>query len=133
MDEAKQAESLRTIARDALDCVLDMVREMKDESKTEEERDEDRERIREDPLSVQVREGWHNPGEDGEVVEFEILLGTGGPATRIIGDLNGHGEPVRAVMQSQDWGTLWTTLHNTTEDERDLLLDYCRCFWFGEG
>lgn len=50
------------------------------------ERSEDAEQmIHEDPLSVLVRDGWREPGghTDEGPEEYEILLSTGGPATRI--------------------------------------------------
>ena len=42
--------------------------------------EEARQAIQEDPLSVEVRSGWHAPGENSEPDEYNILLGTGGPA-----------------------------------------------------
>lgn len=90
-----------------------------------------RERIQEDALSVQVRSDWYSPGdEDGaKPAEFEILLTTGGPALRIIGDLDEHGQPTRARMEHQDWGTPWQELF---EADRDVLLTYAQQFYFGE-
>lgn len=64
--------------------------------------------IREDALSVEVRSGWHAPGEDGKDVEYNILLCTGGPAVRITGELNHFGEPDSARLEYQDWFTPWT-------------------------
>jgi hypothetical protein len=93
--------------------------------------DEARERIQEDPLSVQVRGGWHDPGaEDDEPEEFEILLCTGGPACRIRGELDQHREPRRAWLEHQDWGTPWTQFF-TLGDDNGTLLSYCRCCYFG--
>ena len=60
-----------------------------------------------------------------------ILLCTGGPAVRIVGDLNEHGEPDTARIEYQDWFTYWERLPIKREQE-DLLLDYARCFYFGE-
>lgn len=54
--------------------------------------DEARQRIQEDPLSVEVRKDWYTPGDEPEKPsEFCILLCTGGPAVRLLGDLNEHG------------------------------------------
>lgn len=95
--------------------------------------DEARQRIEEDALSVQVRSGWTDPGtEEFEPEEFEILLCTGGPAVRIRGELDGNGEPSRAWLEYQDWGTPWTEYHGEG-CERETLLTYCRCFYFGRG
>ena len=88
-----------------------------------------REEIQEDPLSVQVRSGWYTPGETPEVCEYEILLGTGGPAVRIVGDLRQYNEPDRARLECQDWFTPWTEVFDV---DNDVLLTYARCFYFGE-
>ncbi|MBI2852488.1 MAG: hypothetical protein HYX84_05260 [Chloroflexi bacterium] len=63
--------------------------------------------IQDDPLSIEVRSGWHTPGEAGESMEYYILLGTGGPALRIIGDLGEHNTPESAHLEYQDWFTSW--------------------------
>jgi hypothetical protein len=96
--------------------------------------DEARQRIEEDPLSVQVRSGWYNPGasdEDRSPEEYEILLCTGGPACRIIGRLDAYLEPESARIQHQDWGTPWTE-YFPEGDDRNALLTYARCFYFSE-
>lgn len=88
-----------------------------------------RKRIEEGPLSVQVRSGWYSPGEpDNTPDEFEILLSTGGPALRIIGDLDRYGQPDRPRLQYQDWGTPWTEYCDVDEE---TLTTYCACFYFG--
>jgi len=92
--------------------------------------EEARERIQEDPLSVEVRSDWHAPGESSEPSEFFILLCTGGPAVRIIGDLD-RGEPSRPRVEYQDWGTPWTEYFPTPE-QRAAIESYCACFYFGE-
>lgn len=87
--------------------------------------------ISDDPLSVQVRSDWHDPGDldDGYNAEFEILLCTGGPACRMRGDLGRDSQPERAYLQYQDWGTSWTEFFT---GDMDTLLDYARQFWFGD-
>jgi len=90
-----------------------------------------RERIQEDALSVQVRSDWHDPGGDSEATEFQILLCTGGPAVKIEGSLNQYGEPESAEIYFQDWFTPWEALM-LNHEEQDIVLDYCRCFYFGE-
>lgn len=92
--------------------------------------DEDaaRDNIQEDPLEVQVRSDWTNPGETLEAGEFMILLCTGGPAVRIVGELN-RGEPCRAWLEYQDWGTPWTQWFGASSD---TLCEYAANFFFGE-
>jgi hypothetical protein len=126
-----QLSSIRDMLA-ALECDFDRLEELRDErdSLDEEEvrnwpesgelaeleeaagdcqdQDEARQRIQEDPLSIQVRSGWNNVGEEFEAEEFEILLCTGGPTVRILGELDQNNEPSRAYMQYQDWGTSWT-------------------------
>lgn len=84
------------------------------------------------PLSVEVRTGWYTPGVmDAAVVEeYNILLGTGGPASRIIGELEA-GEPTSARFEHQDWFQPWTRAWVSQEDE-DTMLEYARQFYFGE-
>lgn len=91
-----------------------------------------RERIEEGPLSVQVRSGWYSPGAEPEKPEeFEILLTTGGPALRIIGELDEYGQPERPRLQYQDWGTPWTE-YIVTGSDRESLEAWCGCFYFGD-
>lgn len=87
-----------------------------------------RERISEDPLSVEVRSDWASPGEPLKAAEFCILLCTGGPAVRIRGELN-RGEPVRAWLEHQDWGTPWTQYFGA---DSEVLCRYSSFFFFGE-
>jgi len=74
--------------------------------------------LRDLPLEILVRSGWHEYGDPGaaEPEEFQILLCTGGPAVRIRGRFGDHG-PTAAWFEHQDWGTPWTELvgvHNDT-------------------
>lgn len=92
------------------------------------DRDDAEQMIHEDPLSVQVRSDWVSVGETMTAGEFEILLTTGGPAVRIMGELDEHGEPYRAWLEVQDWGKCWT--HYYEPGLTDVLLTYARCFCF---
>lgn len=83
--------------------------------------------IQEDPLSVEVRSAWQTVGEELEASEFCILLCTGGPAVRILGELDEHNEPSRAWLEYQDWGTPWTQYFDA---DQSTLLDYARRFYF---
>lgn len=96
--------------------------------------EETRERISsESALDVQVRSDWYTPGSNGanKPTEYAILLGTGGPASRITGELNQCCEPQTAVFEYQDWFKPWTAAE-TTDEEDKTLLEYASQFWFGE-
>lgn len=93
--------------------------------------DDARERVQESPLSVEVRGGWYCPagdGDTGKAEEFQILLTTGGPALRIRGELD-SGQPSRAWLEYQDWGTSWTQYFDV---EQSTLIEFCQVFYFGE-
>jgi len=90
------------------------------------------EAIAEDPLEVSIRADWHSPGAEADVdLEYKILLCTGGPAVRIIGDLGQWKQPDTVKIQYQDWFTGWETLP-TDSDEDEAMLTYARQFYFGE-
>ena len=82
-----------------------------------------REAVQEDALSVVVRSGWTSPGDPLETAEYLILLCTGGPAVRIVGELWDGDSPDSAHLQYQDWGTPWTEYILDSYGYRTLL-DY---------
>ena len=89
-----------------------------------------REELQEGALSVSVRCGWQSPGDrNAEAEEYQILLGTGGPAVRIYGRLGQFNEPEDAIIQVQDWFQPWTDYRG---GDRDAVLEYARLFYFGE-
>jgi hypothetical protein len=90
------------------------------------DKDDAEDRIREDPLECQVRSGWANQGEDLVAEDFFILLCTGGPAVRIRGELDEHGEPTRARLEYQGWGTPWTQYFGASQE---TLLRYAGYFF----
>lgn len=82
------------------------------------------ERIYEDPLEISVRSAWCPLSEyPGPPQGYKILLSTGGPATRIIGELDECGIPETARLEVQDWFTPWTKYAGADED---VLLRYAR-------
>jgi len=93
--------------------------------------EEIKESILNSALSVEFRSGWTSNPNDIELEEFKILLTWGGPALRVIGDLNQYKEPENVKMQYQDWGTLWTDFE-ITENQQEALNWFCNCFYFGE-
>jgi hypothetical protein len=87
--------------------------------------------IEQGPFSVTVRSDWYIPGtEEGKPAQYCILLGTGGPASRIIGDLAEHGVPESAHFE---WQTLWDhwTRAQLTGEEEDSILQWAQQFYFG--
>jgi len=106
----EEAEELAELEKAAEDC---------------ESLDDAEQRISDDPLSIQVRSGWCDVGAEMEAEEYCILLSTGGPATRIIGDLNRFGEPETATLQAQDWFTQWQDYNG---DDEETLLRYASRF-----
>lgn len=93
-----------------------------------ESREDAEQRIQEDPLSIEVRSGWYTPGKtDNKPAEFMILLTTGGPAVRIMGELDEYGQPDRAWLEAQDWFKPWTQYLGA---DQSVLLTYCQQFYF---
>jgi hypothetical protein len=112
---------------------VSMRQQIHEEPEAWHDRERAEQRIHEDALSVEVRTGWHTPGDtDGAAPsEYNILLGTGGPASRIIGDLDQHGQPESAHFEYQDWFKPWTRANLTHADEA-VLLRYAQTFYFGD-
>lgn len=102
-----------------------------------ESREDAEQRIHGDPLSIEIHGEWTlDCVSDGQVnlkdahkLMAEILLGTGGPAVRLMCELNA-GEPTRAWLQTQDWFLPWT---DYIGGDSETLLTYARCFYFEEG
>ena len=93
--------------------------------------EEIKESILNSALSVEFRSGWTSNPNELEIQEFKILLTWGGPALRVIGELNQYKEPENVKMQYQDWGTCWTDFE-ITENQQEALNWFCNCFYFGE-
>ena len=128
MDNTQEKDRAKDQARAQLDSIIEMVDNLEN-AETDEEKEQAETAINEDPLSLQVRSGWYEPGRNSDPEEFEILLCTGGPAARIIGELNEYQEPKKAVIEGQDWFTPWLTI-SMTEEEEEKVLTYCRQFYF---
>lgn len=127
--KADAEQELRSIDDEAeLEAAEAKVEEMQDDDEAQEAA---RAEITNSALSVEVRAGWHAPGEESEPEEFKILLTTGGPALWIEGDLDDNNEPDRARLMYQDWGTV-PTEYIGTADDRAAILEFARCFYFGE-
>lgn len=116
-------------ARAQLDSILSLTKALRDARENDDETAMDKARfaILEDALEALVRSDWVNPGsENFPVAEFSILLATGGPACRLIGTLD-RGEPDSVTMEWQDWGTPWTPVR-LTQEEQDACLEYAGVF-----
>jgi hypothetical protein len=112
----EDATELEALLSDADDC---------------ESREDAEQIILEDPLSLEFRSGWATNKSELVAEEYCLLLSTGGPATRIIGDLDEHGMATSARLQVQDWGTPWTE-HFPVSEDRAALLAYAQVFCPGE-
>ena len=86
------------------------------------------EMVLEDALSVQVKSDWHSLGETAELGEYMILLCTGGPAVRIVGELENE-QPMTAKLQSQDWFKPWTDCSISDTDTEALIWYAERFYW----
>ena len=124
--ETKEKDTAKSQALAQYASIVEMVERLKD-SETEEEAQQE---IAEDPLSVEIRSDWVTDPTEMEPSEFCILLCTGGPAVRIMGELDEHKQPHRAWIEYQDWGTPWT--HCYIEDSTEALLTYCGQFYYGD-
>ena len=85
-------------------------------------------RIADHPLHVLVRSDWTLPGDSMEAAEFQILLCTGGPAVRIVGELE-HGTPCSARLEYQIWNMEWIQYFGPFSA---VLCDYASNFYFGD-
>lgn len=123
----EKVENSEKQARLQLESIIEMVRDLTRDD--DDKRDAALQTIR--GIDRYVPVGWYVPGtNDNKPTEYCILLCTGGPAVRIIGDLNEYQEPETARLEHQDWFTQWTEL-NTTKEEQNAMLLYAQVFYFG--
>lgn len=125
-----EKQELKEKLRPYFDSIKEMVTALNEARETDNETalEEAEQVIQDDPLSVQVRSGWSGVGEPLEPSEYEILLCWGGPAVRIVGELNEYKEPETANLEFQDWSISWEGCYF----DEDVLLQYARQFYFGE-
>lgn len=62
---------------------------------------------------------------------WEVLLATGGPAARVVVEVDEWGEPARATFEYQDWFQPWNAPAN--QDRALLLAWVSEHFYFGCG
>ena len=131
----QERDTAKEQARAQLDGIIELMKALPEGGKVDGDTltsEQVSDRIQEDPLSIQVRTDWYTPGDpDNKPTDYEILLCTGGPACRIIGDLDEYG-PETAHIEYQDWGTPWTEYRETTTEEDNMLLKYTQQFYFGD-
>ena len=83
-------------------------------------------------LDIQIRGPWHSPGvDDSAPAEFQILVTTGGPAFRIIGELDQYNNPRNVRAEHQDWGTPWTEV-DLDNEQQEAVDWFASLFCYGE-
>jgi hypothetical protein len=129
----EQEDNAKNQAASQLESIIEMVDALTAPGVVDDDTEQEaaREAIQEDPLEISVRSDWEHLGEPLKACEFNILLCTGGPACRILGELDEYNQPHRAWLEYQDWGTPWTQ-YFMSHEENVALLTYCQQFYFGE-
>ncbi len=126
---AEKENRAESQAKSQLDSIREMVRAL--DTEDDDEREKAQEAIQEDALEVSVRSDWTPPGEKAEAGEYRVLLCTGGPAVRLIGNLGQWSEPETARLEHQDWFTPWSEYPLDEDEEKDCIT-YAQQFYFGE-
>lgn len=117
-------------AKAQLESIIEMVDRVK-RARNYDKREEAIDLIMNDPLEIATRSGWVSTTDDMHPEEYMILLCTGGPAVKIVGDINDYGEPETAHLFHQDWGTPWIE-YRVDREQEDYLMEYARNFYFGK-
>jgi len=115
-------------ARSQLEAICELVAAYQTIHEKDGDDSEALEEIYSSVLDVSVRSDWQPPGRRFEPSEYQLLLCWGGPAVRVIGELDG-GDPVTAHLEYQDWFTPWEKLRITAA-ETEALIDCARFFSF---
>lgn len=85
------------------------------------------------PLDRMIRGGWQSVmhGSAATAEHYQMLMGCGGPAIRIIGTLNKEGEAITVELQFK-YGTFekcWRKV-DLAEDTTETLLAYANSFYW---
>ena len=115
-------------ARSQLEAICELVAAYQTIHEKDGDDSEALEEIYSNVLEVSVRSDWQAPGSLFEPNEYQLLLCWGGPAVRVIGELD-CGDPSTARLEYQDWFTPWRELP-TSAEETEALIDYARFFSF---
>jgi len=119
---SEDEERAKAQAKSQFDNIADMIERLDKVSYDDDNNDEVdklQEEIDNAPLCCEI------------ITTYEILLCTGGPAVRIIGDLDDNKQPESANLQYQDWFTPWIDYY-LHDDEEQVLLRFAQNFYFGE-
>lgn len=102
------SDTLKEICEGAYAAIVEMIDEHDEAGYTEDSEriEEAYNAIIEDPLEVTYR-GFYDKENGWTVDEVIVLLGTGGPASRIVVSYDGVGLK-NPRLEVQDWGTPWT-------------------------
>ena len=92
---------------------------------TYEDNEEAREQLEEMPLAVSLQS--INVG--AQECTWSILLGTGGPADRVLVTTDYSGDVESAEYQFQDWFQPWT---EASEQDAELVEKFARVFYFDD-
>lgn len=96
--------------------------------------------IREDALGVAVRSSWQLISESGQntgdcpdmtPTEYMIELSTGGPATRLTGEMDSDYNPESVYLEYSDSQHGWSKFM-LRDDEEDIFMEYARIALRGE-
>tara|TARA_R100001440_G_C2462633_1_gene110229 strand:- start:70 stop:612 length:543 start_codon:yes stop_codon:yes gene_type:complete len=68
---------------------------------------------------------------DARPISGTILLGTGGPAFRIIGKIDLYDSLVKCELQHQDWYKPWISLEDLTATQSEALEWFANLFYWG--
>jgi hypothetical protein len=102
-----------------------------DTAEDESDKDDALTAIYENPLEL-TKDYDQMEDQDGEIhygkeLSYNLLLCTGGPAVRVIGNLNKWKEADSAKLQHQDWFTSWKDAP-LTKDQKENLIRYVNFF-----
>ena len=73
---------------------------------------------------------WQAGETDRQPSRFWALIGTGGPAMRIVGEINQYGEPEDCRLEVQDWFQPWTDFETAAQVDLDAWAqDVAGVYW----
>ncbi len=127
MNQVKEDNRALEQAQAQLESITDMIARHKDAHKAYEYSNGEVS----DALDESVNEIEEYALEARIVKRYEILLSTGGPATKIEGQLNEYNEPESVSLLYQDWFTGWEAIE-LTKEQAEALLAFAQHYFFGE-